>query len=226
MSDIIPAILPESYERLRAQLQSMHGVAHTIQIDIVDGTFAANKTWPYTDENFQFSTFNFKTIAPGIEVEIDLMAQEPQDAAEAWRRAGARRIIIHADASGAREALLSLRFDKEEKNLPNVLAGIALPSSATSDALREFENLYDYIQVMGIEKVGFQGQPFDPRAVELVRNLRKQNPQLPIQVDGGVGEDNARELAQAGASRLIVGHVIWESDNSIEEIEKLYKLAN
>ncbi|HEU0080414.1 MAG TPA: hypothetical protein VFQ72_00095 [Candidatus Paceibacterota bacterium] len=68
-----------------------------------------------------------------------------------------------------------------------------------------------FVQVMGIQNIGYQGQDFDPRAVELVRALRAAYPDMPIAVDGGVDVDNGRELVNAGATRLVVGSALFES---------------
>lgn len=108
----------------------------------------------------------------------------------------------------------------------SVQIGVAVPCTASPDLLREYENLYDYVQVMGIEKVGFQGQPFDARAIELVRHVHEQYPELAIQVDGGVSEDTIPDLIRAGATRLVVGSAIWKSEDPAAEIEKLKGIAD
>ena len=79
---------------------------------------------------------------------------------------------------------------------------------------------------MGIEKVGFQGQPFDPHAITLVQQVREKYPKLPIQVDGGVSEETIPELVVAGVTRLVVGSKIWQSNDPVAEIIKLKNLAN
>ena len=229
MIEIIPAILPPSLGELREQLSRIRGATRDVQIDIVDGIFASNRTWPYAQDG-RPETRSLKdelAFADAFDIEVDLMAHEPEDMAESWRESGAARIIIHADTAGAREALLALTFEREEHKKPQGIAvGIALPCSASAGSLAEFENLYDFVQVMGIDKVGFQGQPFASGAIELVRALRQQYPDLAIQVDGGVSEKNIPDLVRAGANRLIVGSQIWKSENPKAEIQTLEALAN
>ncbi|HEY5383271.1 MAG TPA: ribulose-phosphate 3-epimerase, partial [Candidatus Paceibacterota bacterium] len=89
-----------------------------------------------------------------------------------------------------------------------------------------FEAQFDYVQVMGIAKVGFQGEPFDKRALYLVERLRQRYPELPLQVDGAVTLENIALLVKAGANRLVVGHDIWDSSDPLEEIKKLKAEAN
>ncbi len=222
MIEIIPAILPKTFEELEGQLSQIRGVVRSVQIDIVDGIFVPNKTWPYgSGDNLALP------FAGEFDFEMDLMVAEPEDTAEKWRQASAKRIIIHADAHGAREALLALRFEREEHKKPEgIKVGIALPCSATPDVLSEFENLYDFVQVMGIEKVGFQGQPFDPRAVELLHQLDEQFPGLALQVDGAVSEEHIPELVRAGATRLVAGSAIWKSNDPKEEFRRLQSTVN
>ncbi len=79
---------------------------------------------------------------------------------------------------------------------------------------------------MGIEKVGFQGEPFDKHAIYLVERMRRRYPELIIQVDGGVSLENANALAKAGASRLIVGSAIFGEDDPIAASKALQVEAN
>jgi ribulose-phosphate 3-epimerase len=226
MIEIIPAILTESGDTLNDRLALIRGAVSAVQIDVVDGIFAPNKTWPY-ENNSQLTTDNLQlSFANEFEFELDLMVHGAEDAAERWRKAGAKRLVIHIDSPDAREALMAMRFEREERAAPEgVSIGIALPSSGNAQMLGEFENLFDYVQVMGIEKIGFQGQPFDHRAVELVQSLREHYPRLPIQVDGGVSAATIPMLVSAGATRLIVGSQIWKSSDPKAEIAKLQAIG-
>lgn len=225
MTKIIPAVLPGTLEELHKQLSTIRGAAHSVQIDLVDGVLAPSKTWPYDTGDWKERL----PFADEFEFEMDLMVEKAEDAAEFWRQAGAKRIVIHIESPDAREALLAAAEREEaDRHLVSIRSteiGIALPCSASPEVLQEYAGLYDYVQVMGIERIGFQGQPFDARAIELVRALRRQFPELPIQVDGGVGESNVGELAAAGANRLVVGSAIWESDDPTAEIKKLKSIV-
>jgi ribulose-phosphate 3-epimerase len=136
---------------------------------------------------------------------------------------GAARIIVHAAGGEAHEALKALQAYRAGDFA--VEAGIALRSSDTPEALEGFEGLYDYVQVMGIEHEGQQGQPADPRAVELVRALREAHPDLPIQVDGGVNAEHIPALVEAGASRLVAGSAVFGVDNPAAALKELGTIA-
>jgi ribulose-phosphate 3-epimerase len=66
---------------------------------------------------------------------------------------------------------------------------------------------------MGIAKIGYQGQPFDPGSLENVRVVRAAFPDLPIAFDGAVSEATAPEIFAAGAGRLVVGSAIIGAEN-------------
>lgn len=210
MIEIIPAILQYSVEDLRAELENLRGATTVVQIDIVGKNFlATEEALPLWDE------FDF---------EFDLMLPRPDAEVEGCIALGASRLIVHAREKGAHEALVSLQHLRGGSF--STQTGIALPVDETPRALEPFEGLYDYVQVMGIVHEGSQGQPFDERAIALVRDLRTQYPSLVIQVDGGVDHSNAKSLVDAGASRLVVGHVIRTAADPHKEIEALRALVN
>ena len=77
---------------------------------------------------------------------------------------------------------------------------------------------------MGIEKIGFQGEPFDERVLDQIKALRKQFPEVTISVDGAVDFDTAPELIEAGANRLVAGSAIFNGPDisgAINEFQNL-----
>ena len=185
--EVIPALLVRSKKDLEAGLERVRDAASWVQVDFVGRNYLeGEESFPFWEE------FNF---------EADLMVPEQARAAQDMVELGAARIVVHAAGGEAREALDALQAYRAGDFA--VEAGIALRSSDAPGALGEFEGLYDYVQVMGIEHEGSQGQPADPRALELVRALRQAYPNLPIQVDGGVNAERIHALVKAGASRLL-----------------------
>lgn len=79
---------------------------------------------------------------------------------------------------------------------------------------------------MGIERVGFQGQMFDERALEVIKALRQKYPDVDIQVDGGVSLERVASLVRAGATRLIVGSAIFSSDDPQRAYKDISRAAN
>lgn len=209
MVEIIPAVLPKSFEELEEGLSRLRGVAPFVQIDFVgSNVLAEQETIPFWEE------FDF---------EADIMLPHPSQEIRRMIELGASRIVIHAEANDARAALEMLQETRGGDF--GVMVGVALGAQDTPADLTPFEGLYDYVQVMGITHVGKQGEPFNPASLELIKNLRAHWPELPIQADGAAAT-HPQELAQAGASRLVVGSAVMTADNPKEVIERLYNEAN
>jgi ribulose-phosphate 3-epimerase len=227
MVEIIPAILPKSYGELEERLASIRDAATLVQIDAVDGVFAPTKTWPYQggemfsaivaqDEGLPFwEDFDFQ---------FDCMTSHALRDAGDFISAGASSIVIHGAGKDALETFESLQ--KERSGDFGVALGVALLPGDDAGTFAQYKELVDFVQVMGIAKVGVQGSEFDSRALALIAALRRDNPELLIQIDGGVRLENARQIAQAGANRLVVGSAIFSHAEPRAAIEELKREAN
>lgn len=211
MVEIIPAILPKTFDELADGLARLVGVAPLVQIDLVGKNILAGKEALPLWEEFDF--------------EFDVMLPDPAGEVGTCVALGASRVVVHAEAESARAALENLQ-DLRGGDFPTEV-GVALRAHETPELLAGFEGLYDFVQVMGIDTIGKQGEPPDPhhRELALTRALREKYPELIIQIDGASAA-HPRELAEAGASRLIVGSAIINADNPKEVLKALYNQAN
>ena len=228
--EIIPAVLPQSFKDLEAQLAPLAGTVRQAQVDVVDGRYARGKSWPYRDRASFERLVEQEHGLPfwdKIDFQFDLMINNPQLVLKEYIAAGASQLILHAASAGAEEALQMI-VDMRTDEIGNfsVRAGIALGPQDQPDALEPFESQFDFVQVMGIDREGRQGEPFDKKALYLVERLRARYPKLPIQVDGGVSLQNARELVAAGASRLVVGSAIVKAEDPLAAYQEVQELVN
>ena len=230
MTEIIPAVLPKSFDDLREHLERLQGAVKQVQVDIVDGHFAHNKTWPYKDSaTFEkvLSEEHGLPLWETFDFEFDLMVSDPVERVMDYVHAGASRIIVHIKAEGAAAALQKLAdLKSDDYGDYSIKTGVALMCDMQPDILNDLDGLYDFVQVMGIARVGHQGEPFDKRAIYLVERLRARWPHMHVQVDGGVSIENARVLAHAGSERLIVGSAIFTAEDPVAALETLKKEAN
>ena len=228
--EIIPAVLPQSFKDLEERLAPLKDVIKLAQVDVVDGQYAKGKTWPYRD------TATFEKIAKEerglpfwdkIDFQFDLMIQNPHLVLKEYLDAGASHVVLHARSEGVERALqLIVDMRTEEIGSFSVHGGMALGPQDQPDILEPFEAQFDFVQVMGIDREGRQGEPFDKKALYLVERLRSRYPKLPIQVDGGVSLQNARELVAAGASRLVVGSAIVKAEDPLAAYQEFQELVN
>lgn len=236
MIEIIPAIIPESFEYLKDEMALVNGLTSIVQIDVCDGVFVPSKSWPYKGDNDndfdkiinESDGFPFWQT---LDFEVDLMVKNPEEVFDKWVRAGAKRIVLHVESS---EKLFDSIKDIKNKygyygeNAVSIEVGIALniktPNEVIFDFLKPNENgrsLVDFVQFMGIRDIGFQGQYFDERVLGKIRELRQEYPDTIISVDGGVNFDNVKELARAGVNRLVSGSALYESEDIGEAINEM-----
>lgn len=216
--EIYPAIIPKSYEDLRQKISLVKDFSHFVQIDITDGIFVSSTSWPYSDSVWSEGIFLDMPFCNECNFEFDLMIQNPEKTINDWIMQGASRIVIHVESTDNLEQLIS---DVKGKN---VKVGLAFNIETPFDLYSHLLDKADFIQLMGIEKIGFQGQSFSEKIFEKISDLRKIKPDVIISVDGGVNLENAKRLKEVGVSRVVVGSVIFESSDIEEMIESFKRL--
>lgn len=243
MIEIIPAILPEDIDDLKEKLSLISGIAPLAQIDVCDGKFTPTKTWPYkkgVDESFlkivtQEEGFPFWD---SVDFEVDLMVKHPENIIDDWIAAGAKRLVVHIESTPDPLSLIRKirqEYEHSSESFHGIEIGVALDIESSNEEIYdllnavgeddEFVSQIDFAQFMGIENVGYQGEPFDERVIEKIRELRERFPEIIISVDGGVSLENASELIEAGANRLVSGSAIFESGDVAGTIEVFQNLG-
>jgi ribulose-phosphate 3-epimerase len=228
--EIIPAILPRSLKDLKSHLERIRGVSRKVQVDIVGGGFFTfNRTWPFRDRRSYEKILKEEQGLPHwteFDTEVDLMVDNPKELALQFVRLRTTRVIVHAARPGAFAAAQALAdYDDDDHPFP-VGVGVALGVEDPLDLLEPYEHLLDFVQVMGIAKVGYQGRSFDERALTAVARLRRRYRDMAIQVDGGVSLKNARALVAAGATSLIAGSAVFGAKDTSVALKALYTEAN
>ena len=237
MIEVIPAILPKNYEDLKNKISLIRGVAPVVQIDLCDGVMVPSSTWPFPsntkggsasnsdklDDHF-VSILNEQEGLPfweDVDFEIDLMVGDAVKNFDLYSKLGSRRIVFHL---GENDDILELReflegLDNYVRDVFEV--GVALNVDRNPETIFPLVPELDFVQCMGIEKPGFQGEEFDPRVVDNIKVLRAKYDDLPISVDGGVTPEISQLLLEAGATRLISGSYIFKSNDIGQAIERL-----
>ena len=235
MIEVIPAILPENIEEIREKMSLVNGLVNIVQVDVCDGKFVPNTSWPYKNDDGSFEKIIEEEEGfpfwDSLDFEADLMVENPEEIVREWINAGAKRLILHVESSSDIHGLLEkLRneYGYSGDNPLSVDIGLALDVKTPNEAVYEFlgpqangKYLVDFVQFMGIDHVGFQGEAFDEKVLDKIKELRNNFPEMTISVDGGINLENAYEVVEAGANRLISGSAIFESGDIPGVIEEL-----
>lgn len=217
--------MPKSFADITERVERARTLVEYVQIDICDGEFVETKTWPFFDKDKQ----SVRELLDGeirlpfsdkVKYEFDLMVRRPEMDLKKYVKLGASRLIIHANSIENKELFL-----EEVSNL-GVEWGIAFLTTDDLDSWREEILKADFVQLMGIENIGYQGQPFDPRVLDQVKRVREIRPDVIISIDGGVSLETARELGLAGATRLVSGSTVFGSNAPEVAIEDLKRISN
>lgn len=201
---IIPAILPHNFEEMTEKLSRIEGLAPLVQIDLCDGVFGLERTWlPEGTE----------TMPTGFDYEFDLMVNDWRTHLNSAVSLGAKRVVLHVDHMSddeIREAVLSLK-EKGVRAGISVSNDIAVETHVSALRLAKEIEYQSYAQVMGIARIGEQGQEFDESAPDRIRALKRALGDAQVQVDGAMNPENGPKVIEAGASSLVVGSFLFAS---------------
>lgn len=211
---ITPAILPHSFEEITEKLSRIEGISPNVQIDICDGVFGREKTWLPTGAEI---------LPDGFRYEFDLMLNDCKTYVPLVMAIGAKCIVAHVDTFSDED----LNELVEMVKVSSVSLGIAVSNdkdiSFHSDMIRKVKDKYSniFIQVMGIENIGEQGQAFDQTSIERVKELKQQFGDIKLQVDGGMTPETAKLVKEAGADTIVVGSYIFGNADAGAALEIL-----
>lgn len=232
MQLVTPAILPKSFVELSEKISAIKPHVHKVQLDVCDGNYVGNTTWPYTGAGPSVEEMlrrgEVLPEADTIHYGIDLMVANPDEVVGDFINLGATRVVIHFKSTKDFKKTIQLITEKygyDKEFAPDLLSvGMAVPIDLELTEYAPYIQYVDFIQFMGIVDIGKQGQKFDPRVVDRIRNFHKRYPDVCIHVDGGVSLESAPALLSAGADRLAVGSALFKTPNighTIKEFEKL-----
>jgi len=231
MVEIIPAILEKDYEDLKNKIALVRSVVPVVQIDLCDGIFVPFRTWPFSsgggaDEHFQ-RILNEQEGMPfweDIDFELDLMVADAVENFNIYTKLGPKRIIFHIEAVGELESFLHFLEGIDMYIRDSIEIGVATNPSTPLPKIFPLISCIDFVQCMGNDKIGHKGIPLDEQVYKNIKILREKYSDLPIAVDIGVNKTTAGFLIKAGATKLVAGSAIFNTDDIIGTIEEFESL--
>jgi len=220
---VMPAVIPTSFHDLEEKLTLFDQIPTTrVQIDMIDGLFAFPPSWPYNSGTELRDRVQRGEMLPRLDrvkYEADLLCNAPEKIASHLLDLGVVRLTIHAESTDDVTGLLA-RLRSQVGAEANFVAalisiGLSINMETDVDVLIKHANQVEYMQLMGIDEIGKQGQPLNPRVIEKIKAVRKACPEAYIQIDGGVTLENAKSLVDAGVSRLAIGSALLNAPNIV-----------
>ncbi|MDO4803469.1 MAG: ribulose-phosphate 3-epimerase [Lachnospiraceae bacterium] len=198
-----PSLLAADFGDLKSAFEALKKAdTKWLHLDVMDGVFVPNLSMGITViSSIRKSTDLF--------FDVHLMITDPIRYVKDFANAGADLINFHLEACEDPLAVI----DEIRKTGKKV--GITIKPKTPVEELAPYLGLVDMILIMSVEP-GFGGQSFIPTSTEKVRTLRamltERGLETDIEIDGGIGLGNIREVLDAGCNIIVIGSAVFKGD--------------
>lgn len=213
---VAPSILAANFANLERDMKLLdESQADWIHVDIMDGRFVPN---------ISFGFPVLKAIKPLTKkvIDVHLMIEQPEQYIEQFAAAGADIITVHYEATNHLHRALQQIKETGAK------AGVALNPHTPVHLLFDVLEDIDLVCLMSVNP-GYGGQKFIYRTIQKIKTLKEEiitrNLTTKIEIDGGVGLQNAEVLLQAGADVLVAGSAVFKAPDPAEAISRLKNIG-
>jgi len=216
MHQIAPSLLAADFSKLGEDIQMINDSdADMFHVDVMDGVFVPN---------ISFGQNIVKTIKSVAEKPLDvhLMIVNPDQYLESFVDAGADILSVHYEACNHLHRSIQMI-----KSL-GVRAGVALNPHTSVTLIEDVLEDIDQVILMSVNP-GFGGQKFIYQTLLKIKQLKdritERNLDIKIEIDGGVGLQNAEKILQAGADILVAGSSVFKSDDPVKTVSQLKQIG-
>ncbi|MFV0198985.1 ribulose-phosphate 3-epimerase [Empedobacter falsenii] len=214
MPIVAPSILAADFGNLAKDIEMVNNSqAEWFHLDVMDGVFVPNISYgmPIIDK---INSLTNKVL------DVHLMIVDPDRYISTFKQVGADILTVHY------EACTHLHRTLQAIKAEGMKAGVALNPHTPVSVLEDVINDLDLVLIMSVNP-GFGGQKFIENTYNKVSKLKQMiteaNANVIIEIDGGVGIQNASKLVEAGADALVAGSAVFNAENPTAYIEALKK---
>lgn len=213
---IAPSVLSADFANLQRDIEMINSSeADWFHVDVMDGVFVPNISFGFP----LVSAIRKHAKKP---LDVHLMIINPDQYIQRFVAAGADSITVHYEACPHLHRTIQSIHEAGAK------ASVAINPHTPVELLRDILAELDMVLVMSVNP-GFGGQQFIPNTYSKIKRLHalaaSLNPELLIEVDGGVSVHNAAELSNAGANVLVAGNAIFGAASPVEMIDTIKRLS-
>lgn len=214
MAKVAPSFLSADFLNLGRDIERIGDISDYLHMDVMDGVFVPNIS-------FGFPVVEAVAHKAHRPLDVHLMIVEPQKYALKFAAIpGVQMVSFHLNAASEPAQLL------DQLRAAGVKAGLVINPDIPVESLFPYLDHCDFVLLMSVF-AGFGGQTFIEQTYSRVTTLRdeirRRSLDVQIEVDGGVGLQNARQLKNAGAHILVAGTAIFKAENPADVIESLRK---
>ena len=209
---ISPSILSADYASLKSEIEKVkNGGADMLHVDVMDGHFVPNiSKGPPVIKSIRKATDMF--------LDCHLMISNPCDYVDSFVKSGADLIAFHVESNSNVEETI------EKITSAGVLPALVVKPGTPAESVFPYLSKIAMVLVMTVEP-GFGGQSFMEDMLPKIKAIREKadevNPELMIQVDGGIVPETAKKCVDAGADVLVSGSYIFGALDTADAIESL-----
>jgi len=202
-------LLACDFARLDEEIRNVQAAgADDLHVDVMDGHFVPNIT-------IGPAVVRAISNSASVPLDVHLMIEEPQRYFGDFIEAGADMLTFHIEIDIPHTELAERIRDA------GAIPGISLNPATPAAALEAVRDAVDLVLVMTVNP-GFGGQAFMPEVLPKIREIRQMMPpDVTISVDGGINEDNAASVREAGADMLVAGTSVFSRKDRAQAIRGL-----
>ena len=215
MAYLSPSILTADFADLKTQLKKLEeGGADFVHLDVMDSSFVPNIT-------FGQPVVRSIAKATSLPLDVHLMIVRPELCLEEFALPQTEFIVVHE------EACLHLHRTVQQIKALGKKAGVALNPATSLSVLDYILPELDMVLLMSVNP-GFGGQKFIETSWQKIRELdalrKAKNPDMLIELDGGVNLNNAAALKEAGVDVFVAGNAVFSAEDMAERVREFQRI--